>query len=106
MAENINGIEKVRIMNRFWKRFRHGIAEAFGKRTVSKELTGKTDDALAAWHASKPENSSERILAEQEWQRRLLARQLKGARVNLLIGAAVGALIGTATTIASVLLRR
>jgi hypothetical protein len=43
--------------------------------TKSKELAEMSDDALAAWQAGWKERTADDILAEREWQRRMLAHE-------------------------------
>jgi len=52
-----------------------------------------TDPELAAWQANSPSESPQYRVAEHEWQRRLLADQIKAARWNTLFGV-LGALGG------------
>jgi hypothetical protein len=88
---------------RYRERFPHGLVAAWDvqKRGIPKKLAGMTDAELANWQAAemkRDEGSAECILAEQEWQRRLLARQISGMRSNMIRGALIGFLltIGTA----------
>ena len=66
-----------------------------------EELASKSDGALALWQAHEAAGSARYILAEREWQRRMLDRQSKlqlrnGAWIAL-VGAIAGALITVAT---------
>jgi len=45
-----------------------------------------SDENLASWQASHQQNSADYILAEQEWQNRRIARQVRQLRWNAIIG--------------------
>lgn len=58
------------------------------------ELSGMSNGELALWQSNHPNEPSKLILAEQEWQNRRLARQIKAGYKVSLIGI-VGTLVGT-----------
>ena len=62
-----------------------------------REFAKLSDKELAVWQSEHPINSPQYILAEQEWQRRLMVDQIKGSRFAAYIGV-IGTIIGAITT--------
>ena len=64
--------------------------------STAHRLSKMKDDELAIWHEKerkKDEKSSNCIQAEQEWQYRLMARQVKRMMWNMILSASLGAII-------------
>ena len=75
------------------KKFTLGEFKAVDRRALTK----LPDKELAVWQSEYQSNSPQYILAEHEWQRRLMADQIKGNRFAAYIGI-IGTIIGAITT--------
>ena len=88
MQSNLNraarGLNKQRLAEEF---------KSINRRTISKY----SDKELASWQSEYQPDSPQFILAEHEWQRRLMADQIKGSRFAAYIGI-IGTIIGAVTT--------
>ena len=98
--------EKKRLRDLWHKKCPDGLAGAVFKRSLSDQLSRMTDDELADAHAKFRDfpgvTVAQCILAEQEWQRRLMNRQVRAMRRNIIIGALIGASIGLVGTLSGV----
>jgi uncharacterized protein YqeY len=66
-----------------------------------KELSEKSDKELAIWQTEFSPDSPQYVLAEHEWQRRLLVDQIRSTRFAAfvgLLGTALGAMLGAGLT--------
>lgn len=77
--------------------YQEAFADVASLRATRAELSSMTDGELALWHAGQKAGSAESILADHEWQSRLLAKQnraIYGAAVVGIIGVVVGVVLG------------
>jgi hypothetical protein len=51
-----------------------------------RELLRMDDKQLAEWQASHPPSSAQHLLAEHDWQRRLIARQIRASHITAWVG--------------------
>ena len=75
------------------KDFIEGLNKVSGIKTL-KDLSEMEDECLAEWQSTLKSNTAQYILCNQEWQRRLMTRQIKTMYWVSVIGI-VGILIGT-----------
>jgi len=77
-----------------WHRIREAAAQAEKDFTEldRRALSKMADKELAAWQSKYLPESAQFILADHEWSRRLTVAQVSGMRVNMLLGALIGAL--------------
>ncbi len=74
------------------RRQRERIKKEYGELTEA-QLAAKTPKELAAWQAEYPPESPQHILASQEWNRRLIATQVRWMQFSVIAGLA-GVVIG------------
>ena len=58
-----------------------------------RELLRMDDKQLAEWQASHPPSSAQHLFAEHDWQRRLIARQIRASHITAWVGV-IGTLAG------------
>jgi len=72
---------------------------------VDRRTLSKMDDKeLAVWQSGYPVGTPQHIIAEHEWQRRLIASQIKGAYKSAamgIIGTIAGSIVGAIITLAA-----
>ena len=78
---------------------------AFGDRMsdvieYSKKLRKMSADELAHWQKGFKQHTQQYILAEKEWDRRMLMEQVKWQKISI-IAALAGAILGSVITIAA-----
>ena len=80
---------------------RDRVAEEF-KSTNRRLLAEMSELELATWHAKYPADSPQAKLAEHQWQRRLMAEQVKATRFAAWLSATsalVGVVLGAVLTV-------
>ena len=88
MQSNVNRAARDIYKQKLDKEFK-----SINRRTISRY----SDKELATWQSEYPPDSPQFILAEHEWQRRLMADQIRGSRFAAYIGI-IGTIIGAITT--------
>lgn len=61
------------------------------------DISKMSDKSLAKWQSKSPYDSPQYIIADREWQRRLMVEQIRGVRFAAYIGI-IGTIIGSITT--------